>query len=185
MSCVCMQISYYDISRGVYDLAGRVKVTGTMGVPLCLSSAVDEKTEQENIIYGDDSGAAIMLQCGRGELPARVLKPGDFQYVHDDHTDWVTQVMLCRRFTAQIWTMLSKYRQTMKNCCEQNCDRDPAVARCVQCFTLSAILVHATGRLQSPVMYCSSLLATLWFLVVECFCSVVLSACHRCPTFTS
>lgn len=33
-----------------------------------------------------------MLQCGRGELPARVLKPGDFQYVHDDHTDWVTQV---------------------------------------------------------------------------------------------
>ena len=63
-----------------------------MGVPLCLSSAVDEKSEQENIIYGDDSGAAIMLQCGRGELPARVLKPGDFQYVHDDHTDWVTQV---------------------------------------------------------------------------------------------
>jgi len=87
-----LQISYYDISRGVYDLAGRVKVTGTMGVPLCLSSAVDEKSEQENIIYGDDSGAAIMLQCGRGELPARVLKPGDFQYVHDDHTDWVTQV---------------------------------------------------------------------------------------------
>ena len=27
-----------------------------MGVPLCLSSAVDEKSEQENIIYGDDSG---------------------------------------------------------------------------------------------------------------------------------
>ena len=82
-------------------MAGRVKVTGTMGVPLCLSSAVDEKSEQENIIYGDDSGAAIMLQCGRGELPARVLKPGDFQYVHDDHTDWVTQVQhyisaLCR-----------------------------------------------------------------------------------------
>ena len=88
----CLQISYYDISRGVYDLAGRVKVTGTMGVPLCLSSAVDEKTEQDNVIYGDDSGAAIMLQCGRGELPARVLKPGDFTYVHDDHTDWVTQV---------------------------------------------------------------------------------------------
>ena len=90
----CLQISYYDISRGVYDLAGRVKVTGTMGVPLCLSSAVDEKTEQENIIYGDDSGAAIMLQCGRGELPARVLKPGDFTYAHDDHTDWVTQVRI-------------------------------------------------------------------------------------------
>lgn len=89
-----LQISYYDISRGVYDLAGRVKVTGTMGVPLCLSSAVGEKTEQENIIYGDDSGAAIMLQCGRGELPARVLKPGDFIYVHDDHSDWVTQVRL-------------------------------------------------------------------------------------------
>lgn len=89
---MCLQISYYDISRGVYDLAGRVKVTGTMGVPLCLSSAVDEKSEQENIIYGDDSGACIMLQCGRGELPARILKPGDFQYVHDDHTDWVTQV---------------------------------------------------------------------------------------------
>lgn len=63
-----------------------------MGVPLCLSSAVDEKTEQENIIYGDDSGAAIMLQCGRGELPARVLKPGEFTYVHDEHSDWVTQV---------------------------------------------------------------------------------------------
>ena len=91
-SPVCLQISYYDISRGVYDLAGRVKVTGSMGMPLCLSSAVGEKTEQENIIYGDDSGAAIMLQCGRGELPARVLKPGDFTYVHDDHTDWVTQV---------------------------------------------------------------------------------------------
>lgn len=93
-----MQISYYDISRGVYDLAGRVKVTGTMGVPLCLSSAVGEKTEQENVIYGDDSGAAILLQCGRGELPARVLKPGDFTYVHDDHSDWVTQVCnaLCR-----------------------------------------------------------------------------------------
>lgn len=91
-SLACLQISYYDISRGVYDLAGRVKVTGSMGMPLCLSSAVGEKTEQENIIYGDDSGAAIMLQCGRGELPARVLKPGDFTYVHDDHTDWVTQV---------------------------------------------------------------------------------------------
>lgn len=91
-SPVCLQISYYDISRGVYDLAGRVKVTGTMGVPLCLSSAVDEKTEQENIIYGDDSGAAIMLQCGRGELPARVLRTGDFTYAHDEHTDWVTQV---------------------------------------------------------------------------------------------
>ena len=93
-SPVCLQISYYDISRGVYDLAGQVKVTGTMGVPFCLSSAVDEKTEQENIIYGDDSGAVIMLQCGRGELPARVLKPGDFTYAHDDHTDWVTQVCL-------------------------------------------------------------------------------------------
>ena len=87
-----MQISYYDISRGVYDLAGRIKVSGTMGVPLCLSSAVDEKTEQENIIYGDDSGAVIMLQCGRGDLPARTLKAGDYQVVHDDHTDWVTQV---------------------------------------------------------------------------------------------
>ena len=82
----------------MYDLAGRVKVTGTMGVPLCLSSAVGEKTEQENVIYGDDSGAAIMLQCGRGELPARVLKPGDFTYVHDDHSDWFTQVRIehCR-----------------------------------------------------------------------------------------
>lgn len=65
-----------------------------MGVPLCLSSAVGEKTEQENVIYGDDSGAAILLQCGRGELPARVLKPGDFTYVHDDHSDWVTQVCI-------------------------------------------------------------------------------------------
>lgn len=63
-----------------------------MGVPLCLSSAVDEKTEQENVIYGDDSGAVIMLQCGRVDLPARSLKPGDYQVVHDDHTDWVTQV---------------------------------------------------------------------------------------------
>lgn len=63
-----------------------------MGVPLCLSSAVDEKTEQENIIYGDDSGAVIMLQCGRGDLPARILKAGDYQVVHDDHADWVTQV---------------------------------------------------------------------------------------------
>ena len=90
-----MQISYYDISRGVYDLAGRIKVSGTMGVPLCLSSAVDEKTEQENIIYGDDSGAVIMLQCGRGDLPARALKAGDYQVVHDDHTDWVTQVGHC------------------------------------------------------------------------------------------
>ena len=94
-----MQISYYDISRGVYDLAGRVKVTGTMGVPLCLSSAVEEKSEQENIIYGDDSGAVIMLQCGRPEMPVKVLKQGDFQYVHDDHTDWVTQV---RQFSACI-----------------------------------------------------------------------------------
>ena len=92
-----MQISYYDISRGVYDLAGRVKVTGTMGVPLCLSSAVEEKSEQENIIYGDDSGAVIMLQCGRPELPAKVLKQGDYQYVTDDHTDWVTQV----RFSSE------------------------------------------------------------------------------------
>ena len=63
-----------------------------MGVPLCLSSAVPEKTEQEKVIYGDDSGAAIMLQSGSRDLPARVLKPGDFTYVHDDHTDWVTQV---------------------------------------------------------------------------------------------
>ena len=101
-----MQISYYDISRGVYDLAGRVKVTGTMGVPLCLSSAVDEKSEQENIIYGDDSGAAIMLQCGRGELPARVLKPGDFQYVHDDHTDWVTQVQ--HNISAFSWSWVQE-----------------------------------------------------------------------------
>ena len=54
-----MQISYYDIIRGVYDLSGRIKVSGNMGVPLCLSSAVDEKTEQENIVYGDDSGELL------------------------------------------------------------------------------------------------------------------------------
>ena len=101
MVCLCVQISYYDISRGVYDLAGRVKVTGAMGVPLCLSNAVDEKSEQENIIYGDDSGACIMLQCGRGELPARILRPGDFQYVHDDHADWVTQVTPCASWPCQ------------------------------------------------------------------------------------
>lgn len=94
------QISYYDISRGVYDLAGRVKVTGTMGVPLCLSSAVEEKSEQENIIYGDDSGAVIMLQCGRPDMPVKVLKQGDFLYVHDDHTDWVTQVRLLAAASA-------------------------------------------------------------------------------------
>ena len=76
----------------MYDLAGRIKVSGTMGGPLCLSSAVDEKTEQENMIYGDDSGSTIILQCGRVDLPARSLKPGDYQIVHDDHTDWVTQV---------------------------------------------------------------------------------------------
>ncbi|KAL0018315.1 hypothetical protein WJX77_008577 [Trebouxia sp. C0004] len=145
-------ISYYDISRGVYDLAGRVKVTGTMGVPLCLSSAVDEKSEQENIIYGDDSGAAIMLQCGKGELPARLLKPGDFQYVHDDHTDWVTQVSNIHELGLVTCSLDSTIKITDLSRCKV-LHTVTAHRRGVHCFAHSkAFSLCASGGLERDIL---------------------------------
>lgn len=47
-------------------------------------------------MYGDSKGHVVMLLCGTREWPARDListeEHQDYIYIHQDHTDWVSQV---------------------------------------------------------------------------------------------
>ncbi|WIA12480.1 hypothetical protein OEZ85_012515 [Tetradesmus obliquus] len=87
-------ITYYDINRGSYDLTGRVYASGPMGVPLSLHVLSGDAGER--VVYGDTTGATVLLLCGSRELPARDListdNHKDYIYLHKEHSDWVTQV---------------------------------------------------------------------------------------------
>ena len=48
---------------------------------------------QPSIFYGDSTGAVVHLKCGLPEQhTARVLGSKDYEILHQEHTDWVTQV---------------------------------------------------------------------------------------------
>ncbi len=94
--CV-LQISFYDLSRSTCDISGRMHARGAMGMPLCLGTAWSAQSEQEQIIYGDDAGAVIMLLCGTRETRDLRNDSGrkDYAVLHQEHSDWVTQVGQC------------------------------------------------------------------------------------------
>uniref|UniRef100_A0A7S0WPJ8 EF-hand domain-containing protein n=1 Tax=Chlamydomonas leiostraca TaxID=1034604 RepID=A0A7S0WPJ8_9CHLO len=87
-------VSYYEANRGSYELSGRVYASGTMGVPQALTLVTNDAGEQ--LVYGDSKGHVIMLLCGTREWPARDListdEHQDYIYIHQEHTDWVSQV---------------------------------------------------------------------------------------------
>lgn len=88
--CWYGQISFYDVSRGSYDLSGRFMASGAMGVPMCVGTmnyGYDDHGEGvEHIVYGDDVGAVMLLKHTPKSLPARDLQPaedaGDLLYIH-------------------------------------------------------------------------------------------------------
>ncbi|KAG1667639.1 hypothetical protein FOA52_004666 [Chlamydomonas sp. UWO 241] len=86
-------VSYYETNRGSYDLSGRVYASGGMGVPQALTIVSNDSGEQ--VVYGDSKGHVVMLLCGTKEWPARDListeEHQDYIYIHQDHTDWVSQ----------------------------------------------------------------------------------------------
>ena len=89
-----LQISFYDLSRSTCDISGRMHARGAMGMPLCLGTAWSAQSEQEQIIYGDDAGAVIMLLCGTRETRDLRNDSGrkDYAVLHQEHSDWVSQV---------------------------------------------------------------------------------------------
>ena len=101
-----LQISFYDINRGTSDLVGRVIAHGTMGTPLCLGTCTTERSDQEQLVYGNDAGEVIMLLTGQRALPPKLLTNDahnkDYEVLHAEHLDWVTQVCLigCILFLA-------------------------------------------------------------------------------------
>ena len=67
--------------------------TATAFACLCLDTCA---LAGEQIVYGDSKGHVVMLLCGTREWPARDListeEHQDYIYIHQDHTDWVSQV---------------------------------------------------------------------------------------------
>jgi hypothetical protein len=51
----------------------------------------------EQLVYGDSKGHVVMLLCGTREWPARDListeEHQDYIYIHQEHSDWVSQVI--------------------------------------------------------------------------------------------
>ena len=88
-----MQLSFYDLSRGALkcELVGRAVIRGTLGTPTCLSPGGGEGG---SLFWGDTAGAVSLLSAAV-DLPAKQLtheSSGDFQLIHKEHNDWVTQV---------------------------------------------------------------------------------------------
>lgn len=51
------------------------------------------ETPDPQVFYGDSTGAVVQLKCGPPpQHTDRPLGPRDYQLLHQEHTDWVTQV---------------------------------------------------------------------------------------------
>ncbi|GAB4819533.1 hypothetical protein N2152v2_006579 [Parachlorella kessleri] len=86
-------ITWYDLVRHSFEYSGRLTLTGQLGAPQCLA-VLDVGMPQPSIFYGDSTGAVIHLKCGLPEQhTARVLGSKDYDIVHQEHTDWVTQLL--------------------------------------------------------------------------------------------
>jgi hypothetical protein len=49
---------------------------------------------EPRIFYGDSTGAVVHLRCGPPQpQEVRALASKDYEVLHQDHTDWVTQVL--------------------------------------------------------------------------------------------
>ncbi|KAG2439805.1 hypothetical protein HYH02_010440 [Chlamydomonas schloesseri] len=105
-------ISYYDANRGSFELTGRISASGSMGVPQCMTLVTNDAGEQ--LVYGDSKGAVVMLLCGSREWPPRDListdEHQDYIYIHQDHTDWVSQI----KWVPEIGLVSSSLDSTIK-----------------------------------------------------------------------
>ena len=92
-----MQISFYDDSKGSYELCGRLQMPRSRGVPTALATvSVEAPTDaaKERLLYGDSSGGITMLHAGDGQhsLPAKQLETGAMgDAVPAGHTAQITQ----------------------------------------------------------------------------------------------
>ena len=97
LPCV-LQISFYDDSKGSYELCGRLQMPRNRGIPTALATvAVDAPTEaaKERLLYGDSAGGVVMLHAGEGQhsLPIKQLETGALgDVVACGHTAQITQV---------------------------------------------------------------------------------------------
>ena len=97
MLAALLQISFYEPTRqGSLELTARLYAGGSLGVPLCLGLSPSKRHSSDaNVVFGDSSGAVVMLQPGPFALPAREMwdtpDRKDYALVHRSHKDWVTQ----------------------------------------------------------------------------------------------
>ncbi len=76
---------------------GRFVCAGDMGTPTCLAVALEKGGLSECLYYGDSKGSVAWLKASLTDSPDRLLyqdNPQDMEWVHREHSDWVTQV--CR-----------------------------------------------------------------------------------------
>ena len=102
VGAAAVQISFYDNSKGSFELCGRLQTPRSRGVPTALATvAVDAPTDaaKERLLYGDSSGGITMLHAGEGQhcLPARQLETGAMgDAVPAGHTAQITQARVSR-----------------------------------------------------------------------------------------
>lgn len=65
-----------------------------------------ERSDQEQLVYGTDAGEVIMLLTGQRALPPKLLNNDahnkDYEVLHAEHHDWVTQVCLIAHASSPV-----------------------------------------------------------------------------------
>ena len=90
-------MTFFDLSRGTFKIVGRFVCAGDMGTPTCLAVALEKGGVSERLYYGDSKGSVAWLKASLVDSPDRLLdqnNPQDMEWMHQDHSDWVTQVNL-------------------------------------------------------------------------------------------
>ncbi|KAK9843929.1 hypothetical protein WJX84_008712 [Apatococcus fuscideae] len=88
-------VTFFDMSRGAFKMAGRFICAGDMGTPTCLAVALEKGGMSERLYYGDSNGSVAWLKASLADSPDRLLHEDnaqDMEWVHQEHTDWVTQL---------------------------------------------------------------------------------------------
>ncbi|KAK9827807.1 hypothetical protein WJX74_003219 [Apatococcus lobatus] len=88
-------VSFFDLSRGTFKMVGRFVCAGDMGTPTCLAVALEKGGLSERLYYGDSKGSVAWLKASMADSPDRLLyqdNPQDMEWVHQEHSDWVTQL---------------------------------------------------------------------------------------------
>ncbi len=97
------QVAFFDLSRGALKMIGRFICAGDMGTPICLSVALEKGGLSERLYWGDSKGSVGWLKASLADSPDRLVyqdNPADMEWIHREHTDWVTQVILPSTPTA-------------------------------------------------------------------------------------